>query len=263
MIKIFDSAAHVTTTGKWRLKKDGTELNSSCKKLIKEIKDNNYYKACVIGLDSFENYNHKKFIKICKNYKQLVLFAGVNPNKTKKILKKELINIKKLGFRGIKLHPRLSSFYLDHNNLPFILKECERLNLVLMLCCYNTIGFNKFSNQDFLVLLNKMFRKINRLKTILMHGGCTRILEFSEFVKLRPDNFLLDLSMTLMRYSGSSIDMDIKYLFKTFDEKICIGSDFPEYSLKDTKKKFLQLSKGLNTKKINNISYKNLENFLK
>ena len=69
--------------------------------------------------------------------------------------------------------------------------------------------------------------------------------------------------MTLMRYSGSSIDMDIKYLFKTFDERICIGSDFPEYSLKDTKQKFLKLSKGLNAKKINNIAYKNLENFLK
>ena len=31
--------------------------------------------------------------------------------------------------------------------------------------------------------------------------------------------------------------------------KICIGSDFPEYSLKETKTKFLKLSKGLSIKK--------------
>ena len=88
-----------------------------------------------------------------------------------------------------------------------------------MLCCYNTVGFNKFYNQDFLISMNKLFRNIKKLKTILMHGGCTQVLEFSEFVKLRPNNFLLDLSMTLLRYSNSSIDLDLKYLFRTFDEK--------------------------------------------
>ena len=107
MIKIFDSAAHITTTGKWRIKKNAGVLDASCKKLLKEIKDNKYHKACVIGLDNLEKYNHKKFIEICKNKKNLIPFAGLNPNKTRKKLKKELDLIKKLGFRGIKLHPRL------------------------------------------------------------------------------------------------------------------------------------------------------------
>ena len=68
--------------------------------------------------------NLHKFVKIKK---KLILFAGVNPNKTINSLKKELLKIKKLGFRGIKLHPRLSEFYLDHKNLSFILKECRKI----------------------------------------------------------------------------------------------------------------------------------------
>ena len=71
MVKIFDSAAHITTTGMWRLKKDGIKLDASCKKLIKEIKKNNYYKACAIGLDNFENYSHDKFAQICKKIKKI------------------------------------------------------------------------------------------------------------------------------------------------------------------------------------------------
>lgn len=263
MIKIFDSAAHLTVTGKWRLKQNSKILNSSFEKLKNEIVYNKYYKACVIGLDSFEGYDHKKFIKICKNDDQLIPFAGINPNNSKQKLKNELRLIKKLGFRGIKLHPRLSNFYLNHKNLPLILKECENKNLILMLCCYNTVGFNKYYNSDFLIQLNKLFKNFKTLKTILMHGGCTKLLEFSEFVKLRPKNFLLDLSMTLLRYNKSSIDLDLKYLFQTLDERICIGSDFPEYSLQETKKKFIKLSKGLSLKKKKNIAYKNLEQFLK
>jgi hypothetical protein len=56
-----------------------------------------------------------------------------------------------------------------------------------------------------------------------------------------PENYLLDLSMTMMRYKGSSIELDIKFLFENLDERICIGSDFPEYSIQKTKERFIEL----------------------
>ena len=96
-----------------------------------------------------------------------------------------------------------------------------------------------------------------------MHGGCYKLIELSEFVKQNSKNFLLDLSMTILRYKESSIDSDIKYLFKNLDERICIGSDHPEYSLLDLKKRFNELSKGISTKKKSNILNRNLDKFFK
>ena len=65
--------------------------------------------------------------------------------------------------------------------------------------------------------------------------------------------------MTIIRYKGSSIDADIKYLLKNLDERICIGSDYPEYSLNELKTRFKELSMGISLKKKQNIFYKNLD----
>ena len=67
--------------------------------------------------------------------------------------------------------------------------------------------------------------------------------------------------MTMIKYEGSSIDDDIKFLFKNFDERICVGSDHPEYSHEKFRERFNFFSKGLTLKKKENIAFKNLERF--
>lgn len=260
-MKLFDSAAHPTITGKWGFNKRIRGQVSSFKKLDKQMKKTNFSKACAIGLHSYEKYNHKKFIKECNKFKDLIPIAGFNPKQSSKKIIKEINLIKSLGFKGIKLHPRISNFTLEHPKLDCVLKAAEKKNLVVMLCCYVGSGYNEYAAKDFLISLVNLFKKRKKLKTILLHGGCQRLLDFSEFVKLRPKNFLLDLSMTIMRYKGSSVDLDIKYLFKKLDQRICIGSDFPEYSLEEVKKRFLKLATGINEKKKKNIAFNNLNNF--
>lgn len=261
MIKFFDSAAHPTLTGNWTFNKQMKKKKATFKKLNSEMKKNKYSKACAIGLDGYEKYNHFQYIKECKKFNNLVPIAGFNPNKKKKRIYKELNLIKNLGYRGIKLHPRISNFTLDHPNLSYILQLAEKKKLIVLLCCYVGSGYNEYSAKDFLSSLVNLFKNRRSLKTVLLHGGCQRLLDFSEFVRLRPKNFLLDLSMTIMRYKGSSVDLDIKYLFKTLDQRVCIGSDFPEHNLKDVKKRFLDLSKGISKSKKENIAFKNLNNF--
>lgn len=57
---------------------------------------------------------------------------------------------------------------------------------------------------------------------------------------------LLDLSLTLPRFAGSSIGQDIKFLFNTFEKRIVLGSDFPEYTFSDIYKslRLLDISVG-------------------
>ena len=260
-MKLFDSAAHPTLTGKWGFNKKIQGNVSTFKKLETQMKQTNFSKACAIGLYDYEKYYHKKFIKECKKYKNLIPIAGLNPKKSSKKISQEINLIKSLGFKGIKLHPRISNFTLEHPKLDYVLKLAEKNNLVVMLCCFVGSGYNEYAAKDFLISLVNLFKKRKKLKTVLLHGGCQRLLDFSEFVRLRPNNFLLDLSMTIMRYKGSSLDLDIKYIFKKLDQRVCIGSDFPEYSLKEVKKRFLNLSRGLDSIKKRNIAFNNLSKF--
>ena len=75
-------------------------------------------------------------------------------------------------------------------------------------------------------------------------------------------NVLFDLSYTLCNYEGSSIDLDIRYLFKKFDRRICIGSDFPEITIDKLRKRFDYFSVDIEYKKAINIAYKNIEEYL-
>jgi len=75
-------------------------------------------------------------------------------------------------------------------------------------------------------------------------------------------NLLLDLSFTIMKYEGSSIDLDIRFMFRNFDRRICIGTDHPEYSPAALEKRFSFFSQGLSEEKKQNIAYMNLTGFL-
>ena len=255
MIKIFDSTCHPTVSGKFN------GLESNFKLLNSEMKKNNIYKACAMGLDNFENYSHFKFIQETKKYENLIPIAGFNPMQSKRQIIQELEYIKKLGFKGVKIHNRISNFSIADKKFKIFLEAFEKFDLVCLICCYWHSELDKYPNEDFLYSLVKAFKGVKNIKTILIHGGNVRLLEFAEFVRSNKDNFLLDLSMTMLKYEGSSIDNDIEFLFNKFDEKICIGSDHPEYTFQMLRKRFNFFSRNLNLKKKQNIAYKNLENF--
>jgi len=84
------------------------------------------------------------------------------------------------------------------------------------------------------------------------------MLELFEIVRANP-NLMLDFSFTIMRYEGSRLDEDMRYLFSTTDQLITIGSDFPEYSPAKILERFKLLSEGIEPHRIENITYKNLE----
>ena len=72
-------------------------------------------------------------------------------------------------------------------------------------------------------------------------------------------NLILDVSFTLMRYAGSSIDLDIRFLCETLDQRVTVGSDFPEYVPADARARIAALADGVASDKLQNILFRNLE----
>lgn len=252
MIPIFDSLSHPTLTGEWV---NGKNLDASFKNLNDKMNEEGYNYALAVGLHGIENYNHQKFITECNKYPSLIPIAGYDVSV--KDFERELENIKQLGFRGIKIHPRYSKLNYSENNLNQVFRYCGKTGLIILYCTYSYDSVNNSPVKDPYYSFIEYSKGCDNTKILLMHGGGVELMKYAELVRFNS-NFLLDLSLTLMKYKNSSLDSDISYLFNNFDRRICIGTDHPEYSHKEVRERYDFFSKGLTEDKKKNIAYLNL-----
>lgn len=254
-IPIFDSLAHPTLSGDWLLPR-----YQGCAKiddLKQKMLESNFKWAFAAGMAGVGNYDEKAFIKLFRFSDNPIFFpiAFYSPNNDSP--REKLIKIKQLGYVGIKLHPRFSNF-CPNNDIADIVKYASDLGLSVLLCtyCYGIGNASKLSPE----IMMSFLEKIDSSKIILIHSGGVRLLEYMEIARAFP-NVLLDLSLTICKYPGSSLDQDISFLFKNFDKRVCIGTDFPEFNPKTLRERFDNFSHGLSFEKLENIAYSNLFNF--
>ncbi|MEO5570202.1 MAG: hypothetical protein ABIT08_01635 [Bacteroidia bacterium] len=259
-IPIFDCLTHPSISGEWI--KGAPAYDSSLKTLSDEMKINNVKWGFAVGMKGVGNYSEEKYVFfIKKKAPQLfpVAFIDVNKLSSSAKINSYLKKLKKLGYSGIKLHPRLGDFNLTDKKLPALIKSANDLQLTVLLCTYfysNVSGSYKNSVES----LAMMMERIRNEKIILLHSGSVRLMEVAEIARSFKET-LLDLSFTLVKYEGSSLDADIKFLFRNFDQRICIGSDFPEFSLSKLRERFNFFSNGVEKNKLENIAFKNVLNF--
>lgn len=255
MIPIFDSLTHPTVSGKWLSGDYNAEFNA----LHVEMDANNVINACAVGLPNVGEYNHIDFINFCNKYNRLIPIAGFDIFTNN--IDKEVSHLKSMGFKGLKLHPRCGNFSFEKDNerIVEIMNSCFDNNFVVFICTYFSSEMDVFPNRDPFWDLVNIFKKSPKTKTILIHGGLTRLMQYADLVRFNS-NILLDLSYTIIKYQGSSLDLDIKYLFETFDRKLCVGSDHPEFTIKDLRERLDFLSGDLPKLKLENIYFKNITN---
>ena len=251
---IFDSLVHPTISGNFL----GCKGKSNFSEISKGLRDQGVIRACAVGIAGIEDYSHEAFFNECQKYDNLFPVAGIDFNKN---LKNEFSQISKIGYSAIKIHPRLMGGSFSITKLVESFNLAFDNNIVVFLCTYNfTSLYDKKACLNYESLVEALSRS-NRAKVVLVHGGTVELLKYSELVR-NNTNLLLDLSFTFMKYSQSSVDLDIMYLFEKFDRRICIGSDFPDFGFKEVCEKFNSFTNGLDKEKIKNIAYNNLESFL-
>ena len=257
-IPIFDSLTHPTLNGQWILPK--WPDCASIDELHSQMIDSNVCGAFAVGMEGIGGYNEDSFLSFIKkegNGKLFpIAFFSFDKNSDEEYSTR-LKEIKSKGYLGIKLHPRIGQFTLSHPSLPYVIDKANELGLVVMLCTYfysnevSMLANNVERLSDVLLKVDKQSR------VILLHGGVVRLLDMMEVVRSFP-NTLLDLSLTLCKYTGSSLDMDIQFLFKSFDRRVCIGSDHPEIKLSQVRERFNRFAANTTKEKAENIAYKNI-----
>ncbi len=251
--RFFDSLTHPSHQGEWLKGEDSSfeALDKQKKKLAC------VYKACAVnmplcGMDNF------KFYEECGKYSWLFPVARVL---LKDLSIEGIEKIRMIGYEAIKIHPRQLGL---ESIIPLrdVLEYCYKHEMTVFLCTYYYCDCKGWPSNDFLSELAKLIT-LFPVKLVLLHGGGVRLLEFAEFVRFN-ENVILDLSLTIMKYRGSSLDMDLKFLFKNFDRRICVGSDHPEYLPSDVLMQLNSLANELELceVKLDNIAYNNLNKML-
>jgi predicted TIM-barrel fold metal-dependent hydrolase len=252
---------HPTIDGDWILPRH-TNI-AGVDRLLADMNTSNISHALAVGMKGIGSYDNKKYMEFLKPYLHRLIpiaFFDLSAEKTLASVTKELAEIKKLGYKGIKLHSRQSDFSLQHPLLAEVIMQANDKQLAVLLCTY---FYDKTQNASFnnIERLMDLLFNVHGAKVILAHAGSVRLLETMEIARVYS-NVLLDLSFTLNKYCESSLDLNIQYLFKQFDRRICVGSDFPDFSPTELRFRFEKFAAAVDPEKAANIAYKNLFNFL-
>lgn len=260
-IPIFDSLTHPTLDGDWIMPK--YPKCASMDMLLSQMQNYNFCGAFAVGMRGIGNYDEDTFIQMIKSSKRSNLFPiafYVFVQKNKEIIYNDLLHIKYKGYVGIKLHPRMGGFTMEDEFLHYVIDIANDLGLVVLLCTYFYSDHVRSSKNNIDSIMEMLTRIKSNSRVILLHGGGVRLLEMMEVVRAFP-NTLLDLSLTMCKYAGSSLDMDIQFLFNQFDRRVCVGTDHPEISHKQLRERFNYFASNTTREKAENIAYKNILNF--
>lgn len=215
--------------------------------------------ACAVGLAGVEEYEHDRFAAMCRPYPQLVPIAGIDPFAGD--LRTQLDAVRDLGYRAIKLHPRFSSFSVYDDAFSTTLREARNRDLAIFLCTYFHDSAAKYPDNDPLYGITRALKRAPDTRIVLLHGGDVDLMRYCQFAR-HSENVLIDLSFTMMKYRGSSMDLDLKYLVEHFNRRLCIGVDHPEYDHAAVRLRFEELTASLDDDKSANIGNRNLSRFL-
>ena len=251
-MRIFDSLVHVTDDGTWL---GTTRYDASENRLLRELDRCAPARACLVGIPG--RANNDTVLRVWNSSPDLfVPIAGFNPTDTHGDAISDAVKaIAERGFAGIKLHPRLNDYDpLDGRVLQSI-SECARHDIVVFVdTLFRQRGRSTRHPAD---IADTLASECPDTSIVLLHGTGSSLLDLFELGRMHPQ-LVIDISFTILRYAGSSIDADIRFLAENLDQRLAIGSDFPEYVPSQAYDRFVTLTEDLAEEKRANVLHGNL-----
>ena len=261
-IPIWDTLSHPTIDGNWlNPRYDG---QSKIEDIIAQMEANNIKGAFAVGMKGIGGYEETEYLEMIQE-KGRNLFCPIAFFYFKEYqldeINRRLIEIKKAGYCGVKLHPRFAEFLLTDERLAYIIDKANELDLLVLLCTFFYSNHQSMLSNNIERLGDLLMKIKPESDIILLHGGLTRVLETMEMVRFFP-NAVLDLSLTFCKYAGTHLDSDFDYIFKWFDRRTTIGTDYPEINYKQLRDRFDFFASKTSVEKATNIGCLNIEKIM-
>lgn len=228
-----DALTHVTPDGRWF----GTSRDASEANLLRDLDAAGI--ECAVVVTIAEQVSNEFVIGLSARHgSRLLPVGGFNPvawPSTTQVALEARAQLRDAGFLGVKLHPRLHRYDPLDPRVFALLEEMSGWAAppALWLCTmfhHQGGSLRKGPVESIYELVNTF----PRLRFVLAHGGGPDLLRLSTAVRHCP-NAVLDISSTLVRFAGSTVETDVRYLLSTFDRRLVFGSDFPEISVTEAR----------------------------
>jgi predicted TIM-barrel fold metal-dependent hydrolase len=213
-------------------------------------------RACVVAIADFiPNADVVAFTR--EHRRRLIPIGSINPAKytSETDVSAAVEELASSGCAGLKLHPRLNGFDPRDRLCIVAIRAAAQYGLVVYLdTLFRQPAAAMPSAPE---IVDDLAHSCPDGPIVLLHGGGASLLEMSEVVRMHP-RLVLDVSHTLLRYAGSSLDLDLRFVFQTLDRRLVLGSDFPEYTPQQAVDRFEALAAGVGPEKRANILFNNL-----
>jgi len=216
------------------------------------------FRVLAHGLPNIGKYSHSEYKTRCDDFGFEAIAALTSTDSG--AITKEVHTIAKLGYRGLKVHPRLLRSNRNLSYLQEVFRACTETSVVCLLCTYEAHAPGDLPTKDPYYEICDALNSSPTTKLILMHGGVSRIFQFAGLAR-HSSTVLLDLSFTMMDRLTQSMSPTLDSLANELDERICIGSDSPDFSILDFVARARELLDILPTQKASNIASGNLNRF--
>ena len=235
---IIDSHSHFGTG-------DGKDI--TFEKIQLHLKKNKISKVVLFAITS--DHMIKDSLKILEESKKgdyIIPYLRFNPNLLKE---KELENLLKMGFKGVKLHPRSQNFNPLDKKFDWVFKTIQKFNIPIIFHC-KSYHFDPNSHPEVLLKLAKRYPK--QLFIFGHFAGVNKQL-FKEYVKY--PNIYVETSIDVTPNAYREVVLNYGF------ERLLFGTDFP-FSFAEIellKLKFARLPKAV----VEKILYKNAQEILR
>ncbi len=187
---------------------------------------------------------------------RIIPFASVHPDAEN--VSDQLESLKKIGIKGIKLHPDYQDFYIDEERLFPIYEKCTELEMPIVFHA----GLDALCPDNIHAPVDRIVKVIDKfpkLQMILAHLGANEMWEdVYEKIAGKSENVYLDTAFIGEKCSDELMEKIIK---KHGANKILFGSDLPWMSPKEVVEKLNRLN--LTNEEMELILHKNAEKVLK
>lgn len=220
---LLDSCAHPTCDGQWL----GGRSGVTHAQLIADLAEAGWSGALAIGLPGVGGYGHRLFLERCQQAPGLVPVAALTRMASPGDAAADLDEITAVGYRIVKIHPRLLGYEQVLADLPSLIGACVDRGLAVAVCTYPEYR-SSIGPDDARAQMAAAMAAHPQGSFIAMHAG---VLDPGPFAALAAANprLLLDFSLSLTKYPDPVRDRVIA-IAEQAPECISLGSDGPEWT---------------------------------